>query len=84
MSPREIAEWYILIGLAGGFAFFIFALSCGFDMFCDWAIKRADNKVAQAVYSYEFRRTGSEKAGLDMVKAIHPGMTIRFDGEVVA
>jgi predicted transcriptional regulator len=32
MKLKELAEWYVLIGLSGGFCFFVITVSC---MFCN-------------------------------------------------
>jgi hypothetical protein len=95
MKLKELAEWYVLIGLSGGFCFFVIPVSCMFATLCpvfkelaryvsDFSLKRADNKVAQAVYSYERWRTKSDAAALELLTSVYPGYGISVDGERVA
>lgn len=93
MSLKDFIEIYILLGIAGGFAFIVGMTSDIVVMLYRimyiliakvnvWSRDRSDNKITQAVFDYE-RKASSIRGAVELIAKLYPGRGIEINGKEV-
>lgn len=94
MEQFKWAEFFVLVGLAGGISFATLAMIMSLEMskdICaamarridDWSYCRSQDLVAQAIFDYEAGR-GSVWGAISLLRNIFPDKNLYYNGQKVA